>query len=273
MTRVVQARVRLPVVNRKATQTKVVVATSVRESEFKGRRYLWPVCGGCKARVENGDVTVIAPEGALVWISHYTGTHRRTMYRVGVIARVREGAGVKELTNFKTGEKVEAEGENLEILAEFDWTDEDKAEAELKAAGYALPYDPWKQLDSIAAWMIKPYLEKSNEEREKKEDKEDRAVAGGTQYYLVAWDLSMANEAVRRRFYRRLHKAVGEYLGRNHVTLDEAREAGAFIWAQQSVVITSDADLARKIYQLAVEHGVRALMGRVDNVEIWGAYR
>jgi len=105
----------LPVHNPKMTSTVINVVTSVVESEFEGRRYLWWRGETHYGRTERFN----APVGALVRFEHSSGSGRHTYYRYVAYFIVREGARrVVELENLAAGgrpeEKLVLELENLE---------------------------------------------------------------------------------------------------------------------------------------------------------------
>lgn len=147
----------LPVYNRKRTFTTLKVVTSVVESEFKGRKYLW--WGGETHYGEVGRFK--APTGAIVRFEHVSGSSKHTYYHYIAYFRVVEGVRKTiELENLAGSDKLKLDVVNLEPIGRPDMV---VLETDYLNEGYELSRS--RRDDNLLAYYALRLFRESSEPR------------------------------------------------------------------------------------------------------------
>ena len=171
----------------------IYAITGVKESEFKGRKYLWSLSRFGKSRD-------VAPENSIVKIVYTSGSRKRTLIKLVAYFVVKETNEFKEyeLTNvsgYGEGEKYKLRVKNLVLIHDgvIDYT---SLEAEMQNLGYAVSRN--RKEDNIEAyWLLRTFEEILNKSVDDREKLIERLR------YLVD---SIENEKIRREISEILHK-------------------------------------------------------------------
>ena len=145
----------------KRASYEVVPICGVKESEFNGRRYLWPE--RCPPSTyqrlpsnEHLSEKLAVEEGAIIAVYGHCKVSRKHGYYFVMVLRAREGA------------KAEADGdllaENAELLALVYEDEFGKVAEEMAKEGYAVARYYDKQVANIAAWIAAKHLPQTQQE-------------------------------------------------------------------------------------------------------------
>jgi len=148
----------LPVVNSKKTRTDIKVYVGLYPYQSgSGRVYLAARKGPTTVRLIDYEKLVgTAPEGAIVYLYHVSGTHRNVYHRFSEYFMVKRGAKTKaKILDIESGDEIEVELENLVPLEKLSPEKRAEVEAEIRNRGW-LPsmYD-----DSVMLyyhWVVRP---------------------------------------------------------------------------------------------------------------------
>lgn len=153
---------------------------SVRESEYKGKKYLWPSPWRYPECIEteNG-VRCLIPRGQLfiVQASYDSAKHTRDYHYFLAIAlpRPRYEARIKLVEyDYSRGES-NFPVENAQILADYSIVNDEELAKQYLLEGYSLSKNPLKRFENLLAYKIKKLREElgknTSQEEEKQEEK------------------------------------------------------------------------------------------------------
>lgn len=151
-------RFEFPVFNRKYTYFRAEKVEGVKETEYKGRKYLWLQTRKLHTDFEDGSLLVYASPGDVIKIEYSSGSSKKTYYyyKLLVIAKKTERYTIK-VANDCGGEN-DITIENAEILADgIRLKTNPEFKAEMLGSGYEISRS--RPSENILAFYYKKWVE------------------------------------------------------------------------------------------------------------------